>query len=211
MATPSRAPRETLGTSVGERRRLTVEARRERLLDAAEAEFGCRPATDVSVAGVAAAAGVSPPLIHHYFGGLTGLFRAMVSRTLERLSDATVVRKGEPGPDRLREGLRAHVRFAAQHSVGYRALAGGTIGDDAIATLCEQARWRSLHSVLDALGIDEPPAALRVALRGWQGFVEAVILEWLTADALSEDEVVEMMAEALAPLLELASHPSGAS
>ena len=194
---------------MGERRRLSVEARRDRLLDAAEAEFGCRPATDVSIAGVAAAAGVSPPLIHHYFGGLSGLYRAMVSRTLERLSDATVVREGEPGPDRLREGLRAHVRFAAQHPVGYRALAGGTIGNDAIATVCEQARWRSLRSVLDALGIDEPQPALRIALRGWQGFVEAVILEWLTADALGEDEVVEMMAEALAPLLALALRPDG--
>ena len=186
---------------MAERRRLSVDERRARLLDAAEHEFGRRSPTEVSVADVARVAGVSPPLVHHYFGGLRGLYGAMLERILDGLVDATVVRFDESGPARLRRGLAAHVRFAAEHPDGYRFVAAGAGGDAEVAELCERARWRSLQSVLAALGIDHPSPALRIALRGWQGYVEAAVTEWLGRRDLEERELVELLAAPLEPIV----------
>ena len=63
------------------RRRELAEWRRQRILDAALAVFGSKGVDGASIKDVAAAAGVAPGLLYHYFAGKEALSLAV---TVER-------------------------------------------------------------------------------------------------------------------------------
>ena len=100
---PTRLP----GRPVGGRSADTRDA----LLDAAGRLFAEHGATGVSLRRVASEAGVTPAMVHYYFGGKLGLYDAMLERTfgpvIERVSAlAQRVRDdSEPTPDPLGELL----------------------------------------------------------------------------------------------------------
>lgn len=68
-----RAPR-------AEDRGRVAEQTRERILDAAMAEFGAKGYAGARTAGIAARAGVNPQLISYYFGGKQGLLEELRRR-----------------------------------------------------------------------------------------------------------------------------------
>ncbi|MGW8358234.1 TetR/AcrR family transcriptional regulator [Streptomyces wedmorensis] len=59
---------------------------RERILDAARAEFAERGYDKASVRGIARAAGVDPALVHHYFGTKDEVFAAAIEVSFEPAS-----------------------------------------------------------------------------------------------------------------------------
>src|SRR6478672_10910450 len=59
-----------------QQRRLSPEARRSQIVDAARTLFAGRPYGTVTTADVADAAGVARSLVHHYFEGIRGVFLA---------------------------------------------------------------------------------------------------------------------------------------
>jgi len=68
-------------------RRLGVEERRAQLLGAALTLFAHRAPDDVSIDEVAAAAGVSRPLVYRYFpGGRQQLYEAALGSAAEQLT-----------------------------------------------------------------------------------------------------------------------------
>jgi len=70
----------------GRPRQRDATATRERLLDAAEAQFAARGLAGSRVDGIARAAGVNVQLIYRYFGDKDGLYRAAFDRVLGRLA-----------------------------------------------------------------------------------------------------------------------------
>ena len=68
--------------------------REELILDAAQAEFGLRGYAHASVPAVAAAAGVSKPLVYAYFGSRADLYAACVAQVGERLVAAVRAAQG---------------------------------------------------------------------------------------------------------------------
>lgn len=58
---------------------------RDALLDAAGRLFARHGAAEVSLRRVASEAGVTPAMVHYYFGGKEGLYDAMLERTLGRV------------------------------------------------------------------------------------------------------------------------------
>ncbi|MFJ8645713.1 TetR family transcriptional regulator [Streptomyces sp. NPDC093546] len=56
---------------------------RERILEAARAEFAARGYDKTSVRGIARAAGVDPALVHHYFGTKDDVFAAAIEMSFE--------------------------------------------------------------------------------------------------------------------------------
>ncbi len=73
-------------TALHEQRRRDAASTRRRLLEAAEDEFAAFGFQGARMRHIAAAAGVQPALIHHYFGDKEGLFRAMLERALGEAS-----------------------------------------------------------------------------------------------------------------------------
>jgi len=85
---------------------------RDALLDAAGRLCGLEGAGQVSLRRIAAEAGVTPAMVHYYFGDKEGLYDAMLERTFGRLIERvrSVLGSGpgeapHPDGDRLRELL----------------------------------------------------------------------------------------------------------
>ncbi len=79
----SRLPPQQLPAAAPARRRLSSEARRRELLDAALAEFGSRGYYLTQMEHVAATAGVSKALVYQHFASKEELFAAVTERVVE--------------------------------------------------------------------------------------------------------------------------------
>ena len=108
-----------------QRQRLSPEARRELLLDAAERTFAERGYTPSGLAEIAAAAGVSKTLLYHYFpDGRPELYGAV----MERLTGAALAASGDAAraplaaARRLERVIDALLTFFEDQPVAYRLL-----------------------------------------------------------------------------------------
>ena len=93
---------------------------RDALLDAAGRLCGLHGAGEVSLRRIAADAGVTPAMIHYYFGDKDGLYDAMLERTFGRLIERVRSAVGAgPGPaeDSAGDGLRGLLRVMT-HAFG---------------------------------------------------------------------------------------------
>ena len=83
------------------RTRLSPATRRAEILDAAGGLFSERGYEAVSASEVARRAGVTPGLLHHYFGGKRGLLATLVERLGAQITDVICVDTTEPVRVRL--------------------------------------------------------------------------------------------------------------
>jgi AcrR family transcriptional regulator len=95
---------------------------RDRLLQAAEVEFGTRGFHEASIAEITRSAGVAMGTFYVYFDSKLAVFRALVEH-MGQETRAHIARQVAAAPDRLaaeREGLRAFLEFARVHTNLYR-------------------------------------------------------------------------------------------
>src|SRR5437763_3652169 len=91
--------------------RLQVDARRRQLLDAGAELFARHSFEEISMRQIAAAAGVSKPLLYHYFPSKTELFKAAVAEKAAEL--ASVIEPSHEGSpsEQLADSLDAYLRW----------------------------------------------------------------------------------------------------
>lgn len=77
----------------GTRRRMGVEERRQQLIGVALELFSHRSPDDVSIDEIAAAAGISRPLVYHYFPGKLSLYEAALRRAADELAQRSWSRR----------------------------------------------------------------------------------------------------------------------
>jgi AcrR family transcriptional regulator len=184
------------------RPRIGTDARREQLLSVGLEFFGKRPYGSVGTAEIAREAGVSHGLLFHYFGDKRRYYLEVLRSVADDLYSAQATPPDTVPWDRLLGALGARVDFADRYTMAYRALVqGGNGADEEVLDLFEQARWRSIRLITDALEVAEPAPELRLSLRGWQGFTEGVIVEWLKHRDLERDAIVMLMAHELVAIL----------
>ncbi|HEY4701668.1 MAG TPA: helix-turn-helix domain-containing protein, partial [Streptosporangiaceae bacterium] len=87
-------------------RRMVPDQRRAAILRAAGDLFSQHPYADVSVADIAAAAAVSPPLIVFHFGTKKALYLAILAAAADAIRAGLADLAGPPSLDRLRAGVR---------------------------------------------------------------------------------------------------------
>jgi AcrR family transcriptional regulator len=197
--------------SVAKRTRLAPAARRAQLIDVASEQFATRPYGDVAMEEIARRAGVRHGLLYHYFQDKRHLYIEVVRHWSEQIGEAVATDPTLDPIERIYAGLRAHLDFVERHLVGYLALVtGGNGSDPEVHAINEQARWNGLRHVLKGLDVQEPTPAMRVALRGWAGFNEGAIIEWLKRRDLPREQLIEIMAQALLATLNAVNPPSGA-
>lgn len=176
-------------------RPLTTERaqeRREQLLGIALELFLARDYDDVSVDDVAAIAGVSHGLIFQYFGSKKGLYLASLEPLLAGFRRRT---RGAPEglepADRLRHGIGAYYDAAAEHPAAYRSLMAGGAGFREVYDRIEAARWAGVELIAGNLGLDLERIEVRVALRGWVGFLDGAILASLERPETDREALVD--------------------
>src|SRR3954466_16114478 len=100
-------------------------AERERqMLETAHALFAERGYAEVTMDEVAAAVGVTKPLLYNYFGNKERLYAACMAPAAEALADAIVgaARSAETPAEAMAAGIRAFFPFLDAHRGGGRAL-----------------------------------------------------------------------------------------
>ena len=78
-----------------------------------------------------------------------------------------------------------------------------------MAAIVERVRAAMASRILDDLaGEDTVAPAVRIAVRGWVGFTEAAVLDWLEHRDLARDELRELLIQALRSVVEAAHRES---
>ena len=168
--------------------------------------IGTRAWDSVTMADIAEEAQISKGLVYHYFSAKPDLYLAAVRRAATQLSDATTPDPTLPPRERLRNALRAHVDWVDEHAVAYRAvLQGGLSGDPEVQAIVESSRAEVLDRIARDSGLDSLPPVLRIALRGWVGFLEGACLAWLDTKDIPKDDLVRLVAAGLPTAIRTAS------
>lgn len=174
------------------RSRLSVEERKEQLLDLALELFSQHTYEELSIDAIAEAAGVSKGLLYHYFRNKRAFFVAALRRAADQFYEATEVpvpESGEPTLEEMREGMEKFLAFAEEHEGSYVfLLRGGMAGDQEVMDVIEQTRERFLARMLGNLG--NVPAPAQMMLRGCLALAETVSLEWLRSEPREPRTVV---------------------
>src|SRR3954462_5192815 len=184
------------------RARLSTDARREQLVAIGIEIFSERPFDEVSIDDIAAAADISKGLLYHYFPSKRDFYVAVIRSAADEMQALTEPDPELPPRERLAAALERYLEYVETHARGYATVLRAGIGSDpAVADIVEEVRVAMVTRLLDALPVpppgDEPPVALRVAVRGWVGFVEAASLDWLEHPRVGRARPREMLIAAL--------------
>ena len=184
---PARSPEPT-----GEprRRRLAPDDRRQEILDAARPLFAQRPFRTVSTAEIADAAGVARSLVHHYFGGIRGVFLAVAADGAVALSAARTAGPDVPFEQRTAHNVAAVLDVIADNRETWLAVASHAPDptDADIQALVLAAKERAVDVTLAANAdiLADTPAA-RFALRCFGEFSIAATRAWLLGEHTREE------------------------
>ncbi|MGW1888523.1 TetR/AcrR family transcriptional regulator [Streptomyces sp. NPDC001970] len=176
--------------TTGVRRRMGVEERRQQLIGVALELFSHRSPDEVSIDEIAAAAGISRPLVYHYFPGKQSLYEAALRRAADELAARFVEKPEGPLGARLLRVMGRFFDFVDEHGPGFSALmrggpavpAGGACALGTATTtngMIDEVRQAAYDQIMAHLGITEPPARLRLVVRSWVSLAESTALIWL--------------------------------
>lgn len=146
------------------------------------------------MADIAATAGVSKPLLYHYFSTKPDLYLATVASAANELRTATQPDHRLATDQRMRAALDAHLDWIEEYDVAYRAIVQGGISSDiAVQDIVERSRDETVERLADGLGWTHITHARRIALRGWVGFLEGASLEWLATRTITKDHLADIL------------------
>jgi AcrR family transcriptional regulator len=174
--------------------RLQVDERRRQLLDAGAALFAKHAFEEISMRQIAEAAGVSKPLLYHYFPSKNDLFIAAVTEAASELQ-ALIEPSGEGSPvEQLTTSLDAYLAWIEANGDTWGKLMQSAASLPAARELVEGFRERTLELALKELtGRRRPRPALRTAIKGWLGYMDAAILDWTQEKDLSREKLRDLL------------------
>ena len=150
-----------------------------------------QPYDAFSMDDVATAAGISKGLIYHYFSSKRDFYVAVLREAAADIMELTTPDASLPPGEQLRAGITAFLDYIRQSPRAYQAVVRGGIGSDPeVAEVAEEVRQVLMRRVMEGLDIGEPPAQVRMAIRGWIGFAEAASLEWFESDPMVEEDFI---------------------
>ncbi|MEU1598738.1 TetR/AcrR family transcriptional regulator [Streptomyces sp. NPDC005708] len=195
--------------TTGIRRRLGVEERRQQLIGVALELFSRRSPDEVSIDEIASAAGISRPLVYHYFPGKLSLYEAALKRASEDLADRFAEPREGPLGARLLRVMHRFFDFVDEHGPGFSALmrGGPAVGSSRTNALVDSVRQAGYVQILAHLGVEDPPARLELVIRSWISLVESTALIWLDGRRIPRHELETQLVHDFAALAAVsASH-----
>ncbi len=180
------------------------ESRREALLDAAD-RIVQRDGPAVSMASIAAEAGITKPILYRHFGDKEGLYAALAARHTERLLHVLqeALAAGGTARERVERTIGAYLSTIEAEPQVYRFLLHSA---EAVASPAAQGQVQSFlrrFSELLALGIaaelDLPAPSPRAETwaRGIVGMVQSAGDWWLLTGSADRDAVVRELTDLL--------------
>jgi AcrR family transcriptional regulator len=181
----------------------------EQTLTVAHALFAERGYASVTMDEVAAAVGVTKPLLYNYFGNKERLYLACLDRAAGALVDTVfdaVAGAAEPG-DALRTGLHAFFAFVEDDRAAWSVLYDETLPTGGeIARRVGEYRARITDLVAESL-LEQMPARRRARARteaealstALLGAAESLARWWLRTQAVSAADAAELLIATVEP------------
>lgn len=183
-------------------RRLNSDERRRQLVDAGAALFAEHTYEEISMRQVAQAAGVSKPLLYHYFPSKIELFKAAVAEKAEELGRLLEPVGEKNALEQLTASLDAYLAWIAENAQTWSKLMQSATTVPEARELVEDFRQHTVDLVLSRLiGKRKARPALRIAIKGWLGYIDAAILDWTQTRDLDREKLRDLLIAAFAASL----------
>ena len=188
------------------RARLTVDERRQQLIDLGRRMFNARPYDAISIDEIAAAAGISKGLLYHYFPSKRHFYVEVVRVGAEHVQRLTAVRPELAPAAQLRESIDSFLTYVEKNAAAYGHLLRSGVGTDPEASaIVEGTRRAMVDQVLRSIGLADGRPLVRLVIRGWVGFSEGVTLEWADRRDVPRRDVLKLLATAFESTLGVAA------
>ncbi|GHH15865.1 TetR family transcriptional regulator [Streptomyces rubradiris] len=191
---------------------MGVEERRQQLIGVALELFSQRSPDEVSIDEIAAAAGISRPLVYHYFPGKLSLYEAALKRAAEDLASRFDEPREGPLGARLLRVMGRYFDFVDEHGPGFSALlrGGPAVGSSATNALIDSVRQAAYDQILSHLGVTEASPRLELVVRSWISLAESTALIWLEGRRVPRAELEAQLVHDFAALAAVsAAHDEG--
>jgi AcrR family transcriptional regulator len=182
--------------------RMQVDERRRQLLDAGAELFAKHSFEEISMRELAEAAGVSKPLLYHYFPSKIDLFKAAVSEKAEELQRLIEPSSDRPAIEQLSQVLDSYLAWIEDNAQTWSKLLQSAATLPEARELVEGFRQRTMDLILAQLTEGRKPRpALRIAIKGWLGYMDAAILDWSESKDLPRAKLRELLLAAFGAAL----------
>lgn len=181
---------------------MPVDERRAQLLKLGADLFTRHSYDELTMARIAREAGISKPLLYHYFPSKQDYFRATLADAAEELRARTEPDADRPPLEQLDQALDGFLGWIEENSAGYLKLIESAAGIADVRTLVEDVRDRTVERILRGVfGDGQAPPTARAAALGWLWFMDGAIQDWLRHRDFSRDELKGLLVGALAGTL----------
>ena len=189
-----------------ERKRLPIEERRGLIVEAAGRLFGQRGYAATRLDDVAAAAGVTKPLLYRHFDSKQALYLALLERHRADLGSFAGAIPGEgPPQERLRAVLQVWFAYVESHSYAWKMLFRDTGGGDEIQAfrLGVHARARAvlIEMIREVSEVPIPRRELEPLAELMSMGMASLVLWWMDNPGASREAIVDAMTRVWAGLL----------
>ncbi|MDQ4212971.1 TetR/AcrR family transcriptional regulator [Microbacterium capsulatum] len=182
------------------RARLSPAERRAQLVATGVNFLADHSLDELTMDVLAQRAGVSRPLLFHYFDTRQGMHLAVVTMARDSLLVASEPRPELAPHERIRDTLLRITEFVQQHPRTFHSLVRGIAsGDPAVRRVVDESRDLNADRLLEAfteLGRPDTPA-LRVALRAWVSFTEETLISLVIDRDVAPETVVRYLEASL--------------
>jgi AcrR family transcriptional regulator len=184
-----------------------VDERRSQIVDAGRALFTKHAYEEISMREIAEAAGISKPLLYHYFPSKIDLFKAAVAESAAELQSVIEpIGQGAPA-EQLAASLDAYLGWIEQNAVTWTKLMQSAATLPEAREMVEGFRAQTMEMVLVRLsGRRKPRPALRAAIAGWLGYMDATIIDWTQHRDLPREKLRDLLIAAFGATLLAAQH-----
>ncbi|QJS14582.1 TetR/AcrR family transcriptional regulator [Streptomyces argyrophyllae] len=181
---------------------MGVEERRQQLIGVALDLFSRRSPDEVSIDEIASAAGISRPLVYHYFPGKLSLYEAALKRASEDLASRFAEPREGPLGARLHRVMGRFFDFVDEHGPGFSALmrGGPAVGSTTTNALVDSVRQAAFDQILSHLGVSEASPRLELVVRSWISLAESTALIWLDGRRIPRAELEKQLVQDFAAL-----------
>ncbi len=182
--------------------RLNVDERRAQILEAGTTLFAEHAYEEISMREIAQAVGISKALLYHYFPSKVDLFKAAVAAAAAELEQLIEPTGSGSAADQLAASLDAYLRWIEQHARTWTKLMQSAATLPEAREVVEGFRAHTMERLLaELIGNRKPRPALRTAIAGWLGYMDAAILDWTLHKDLSREKLRDLLVTAFGAAL----------
>jgi AcrR family transcriptional regulator len=190
------------------RKRLPLAERRALIVGAAGRLFGERGYDDTRIDDIAAAAGVTKPIVYRHFDGKRALYLSLLERHREDLSSFVGAVPAEGDLElRLRTVLEVWIEYVETHAYAWKLLFRDTGGGEEVAAFRRDVHARARAVLVDMIrllsGGSIPRRELEPLAELMSMGMGSLVLWWIETPGVSRRSVVDAIARVWLGLLSL--------